>query len=109
MEEAVPTAILLVALAASPPAANIERVCRSALTTALQEDSAAAYRSCIRDEHLALEELRRRWTSYSAEARAVCAEPAGGEVSYIELETCLEMQPGGSLSVQSPPTHAGRH
>ena len=32
-----------------------------------------------------------------------CAEP-GDEVpvSYVELQTCLDMQPGGSLTFQGP-------
>jgi hypothetical protein len=95
-----PTVIFLIALASSLPTIDIEGTCRSARTAALPEDQSAAYDSCMRDEKEAMEKLRSNWTKYSADAHAACAETGGFSLSYVELLTCLEMQPGGSLSIQ---------
>ncbi|MGD0184816.1 MAG: hypothetical protein ABSC25_06140 [Roseiarcus sp.] len=97
-----PTVIFLIALASSLPTIDIESTCRSARTAALPEDQSAAYDSCMRDERDAREKLRSDWTKYSADAHAACAETGGFSLSYVELLTCLEMQPGGSLSIQQP-------
>ena len=88
------------ALTTSLPKANIERACRDAQQAALPESRSSAYKACIRDEHTAFEQLRQRWANYSAEARATCGG-LGSEVSpsYVEMQTCLEMQPGGSFSM----------
>jgi hypothetical protein len=46
--------------------------------------------------------LSARWSKYSAVARSACIFEGGGvAASNVELWTCLEMQPGGSLSLQS--------
>ncbi len=94
------TVIFLIALAISLPTINIETTCRSARAAALPEDQSAAYDSCMRDEQDARERLRGSWTKYSADAHAACNEEGGFSLSYVELLTCLEMQPGGSLSIE---------
>lgn len=96
--------ILLVALAGGVPSFDIESVCREARNAALPEDQPAAYDSCMRDERDSHDKLQRAWPKYSAEARSSCSEDGGFSLSYVELWTCLEMQPGGSLSVE--PTNA---
>ena len=56
----------------------------------------------MRDEQAARDKLTARWSHYSATARSACLGDGGGVApSYVELWTCLEMQPGGSLSLQS--------
>jgi hypothetical protein len=50
-----------------------------------------------------LNELRRKWARYPIKARATCAAPDGISISYVELQTCLEMQQGGSFDT----TNAG--
>ena len=46
--------------------------------------------------------LAARWTHYNATARSACLGDGGGvAASNVELWTCFEMQPGGSLSLQS--------
>ena len=93
----------VVALADSLPTASIESICRDAQSAALPESKAAAYQSCLHDERAALKELRQKWAHYSAQARATCAEPGGGAlISYVELQTCLDMQSGGSLASPVP-------
>lgn len=93
----------IVALADSLPTASIESICRGAQSAALPESKAAAYRSCLQEEGAARDELRQKWAHYSAEARASCAEPSQGvAISYVELQTCLDMQSGGSLAKPVP-------
>ena len=88
-----------VALADSLPTASIESVCRDLQSAALPESKAAAYQSCLQDERAARDELRKKWAHYSAEARSSCAEPSQGvAISYVELQTCLDMPSGGSLA-----------
>ena len=85
----------------SLPTASIEGICRDAQSAALPESKAAAYRACVHDERAAYDELRKKWPRYSAKSRVTCAEPGdGAAISYVELQTCLDMQPGGSLTTQ---------
>jgi len=93
---------LLIALASSAPAINIDATCQAARDAALPEDRAGAYQSCVRDEQSARDQIQSKWTKYSASAHAACAETGGFSLSYVELMTCLEMQPGGSLSIAAP-------
>ncbi|MGO4870743.1 MAG: hypothetical protein ACLPGW_09050 [Roseiarcus sp.] len=91
---------LLIALAGAPPSVSLASICQSAQAAALPEDKKAAYDSCVRDENDALDRLRAKWAHYSAAARAACVGSDAVTLSYVELLTCLEMQPGGSLSLQ---------
>jgi hypothetical protein len=93
----------MIALNDSLPTASVESICRDAQSAALPESKAAAYQSCLHDERAALNELRQKWAHYPAQARATCAEPSGGAlISYVELQTCLDMQSGGSLAKPVP-------
>jgi hypothetical protein len=83
------------------PKTNIESACRDAQSAAPPEQRSASYQSCVHDERLAFEQLRQSWAKVPAAARETCAEPEDGvPFSYVELQTCLEMQPGGSLTVE---------
>jgi hypothetical protein len=87
--------------AAPLPKTNIESACRDAQSAAPPEQRSASYQSCVHDERLAFEQLRQSWAKVPAAAREICAEPDNGvPFSYVELQTCLEMQPGGSLTVE---------
>ena len=84
------------------PTANIESICRDAQSAA-PELGPIAYDACIRDEHSAFEQLRQRWANYSVEARETCLEPGNVvPISYVEIQTCLQTQPGGSLTIPGP-------
>jgi hypothetical protein len=52
--------------------------------------------SCTRDETNAKDELAKRWSSYAASAKKDCIGESsiGGDQSYVELLTCLEMTTG---------------
>ena len=51
---------------------------------------------CTKDETDAKNQLAKRWSQYDASAKKTCIEESsiGGERSYVELLTCLEMSPG---------------
>ena len=92
-----------VAAADSLPTASIESICRDAQSAALPESKAAAYQSCATDERRAYDQLRQKWSRYPTGARVTCAEPGHGvPISYVEFQTCLEMRPGGSLTIEGP-------
>ena len=52
--------------------------------------------ACARDETQAKNELAKRWSSFSASQKKECIGEGsvGGEQSYVELLTCLEMSTG---------------
>jgi hypothetical protein len=94
---------LAVAADATLPTANVESMCQAEQSAAPPGSKASDFQSCVNDERKALNELRRKWASYPTKARATCAVPDGISTSYVELQTCLEMQPGGSFDA----TNAG--
>jgi len=95
--------IFLLAFAGSLPTVDMAVICRSARAAALPEDRSTAYAGCLRAEQDASDQLRRKWTKYSPDAHEACTQTGQYSFSYVELLTCLEMQPGGSLSIQAPP------
>jgi hypothetical protein len=94
-------ALALIALTSAPPAIDMAAICKDAQATVLPEDRQAAYDGCVLDEQNARDKLKAKWGHYSAAARSACVGDGGVAQSYVELWTCLEMQPGGSLSLQS--------
>jgi hypothetical protein len=51
---------------------------------------------CKKDEIDAKDQLTKSWSQYDASAKKTCIEESsiGGERSYVELLTCLEMATG---------------
>jgi hypothetical protein len=98
---------LAFAAGATLPTANIESMCQDELATtpgskaptfgASPPPSPSSVQSCVNDERTAFNELRREWARYPIDARGTCATPDGAPISYVELQACLDMQPGGSL------------
>ena len=52
--------------------------------------------ACTKDETDAKNELEKRWSQFGASEKGFCVgeSSAGGEQSYVELLTCLEMSTG---------------
>ena len=52
--------------------------------------------SCTKDETDAKNELEKRWSQFGASEKGFCVgeSSTGGERSYVELLTCLEMSTG---------------
>jgi hypothetical protein len=92
----------LIALAASMPATNIDNACQATKTGAAPSDQKNAFESCVHDESAARDERKQKWGSFSVASKNDCAEPKGGPFSYVELLTCLEMQPGSDFAAPKP-------
>jgi hypothetical protein len=96
--------LFLMVLAASVPHVDPKHICQPARDAALPEEKASAYDSCIHDEQAAREQLSQKWASFSANARATCAEPDAAMTSYVEMLTCLEMQSGSVFGIVRQPS-----
>ena len=72
-----------------PPAFDIARNCNEETAGSVIGGPA----SCIKDETDAKNQLAKSWSSYSASQKKECVGESsiGGEKSYVELLTCLEM------------------
>ena len=75
-----------------PPAFDIARNCREEVVGA----AIATPESCAKDETDAKNELTKRWSQFGASEKKFCFGEAdiGGDQSYVELLTCLEMSTG---------------
>ena len=58
--------------------------------------------SCVKDENDAKDQLAKSWSGFSASAKRSCIgeSTVGGDQSYVELLTCLEMSSGGQFSTK---------
>jgi hypothetical protein len=104
-------ALLVIALSAPQPgAAAADRVpsidiiknCSFEAESGLNPQQTKAH--CIQDEKTAKEQLGREWSKFDAGLKRECMEltAIGGEQSYVELRTCLEM-PSGSAGNKNAP------
>jgi hypothetical protein len=75
----------------SLPKLDLRATCRRAQPLVAGEED--AYQSCLTDEVGAQKELSHKWFSFRAEARAICTRETqiGGDPSFVELITCLEL------------------
>ncbi len=89
--------LLLIALAAPAPNADLESICRSVRSNALPDEKASAFENCVNEEREAQQKVQKQWTKVSPNARADCAPLAGMPFSYVAVLTCLNMQPGGDF------------
>ena len=71
------------------PEFNITRNCNKEIGTT----GIGGVKPCDNDEIEAKNQLAKRWSSYGASQKEVCVRESseGGEKSYVELLTCLEM------------------
>src|SRR5579871_4689794 len=74
------------------PAFDIAKNCREEVAGGINSGA-----SCSKDETDAKNELAKRWSEFSAADKKACVGESaiGGEESYVELLTCLEMSGGG--------------
>src|ERR1700730_15403920 len=77
-------------------------------------------KNCLDSEHATRDEIAKQWSSFSAADKTACTNEAtmGGESSYTELLTCLEMardvralhseaeKPSAPAARPPPPGHA---
>ena len=74
-----------------PPAFDIAKNCREEVVGTI-----ATVQSCTKDETDAKNELTKRWPQFGASQKKSCVGESdiGGDKSYVELLTCLEMATG---------------
>lgn len=74
------------------PTLNVERSCRGAVTSGVVEKR--SLEACVESEHKARETLIKDWKQFSASDRSKCLQTStmGGQGSYVEYLTCLEME-----------------
>jgi hypothetical protein len=73
------------------PAFDIARNCKEEITGGV-----TSIESCTRSETDAKNELAKRWSQFGASDKKFCisSSSTGGDQSYVELLTCLEMSTG---------------
>ena len=97
-----PSVLLLGAQLATPvadnvPTLNIEPLCqgiaRQGGSSFHDPEIGKEKRDCVQSEQQVREELVKQWSSFSAADKNACIQEAtmGGDSSYTELLTCLEM------------------
>src|SRR5215469_4205800 len=90
-------ASLLVPVVDRVPSLNVEQVCdgiaQQGGVSFHDPNIAVEKKNCLDSEHAIRDELTKQWSSFSATDKTACTNEAtmGGESSYTELLTCLEM------------------
>jgi hypothetical protein len=87
--------VLAAALAATFPAVEVQRHCLHAEAAALPERRASIHENCVHEEEKARAVLSQRWTTFPVAARQLCI--GGGQASYVEILTCLQVQSNDDL------------
>jgi hypothetical protein len=90
------TSQLVIAVADTVPELNVERSCRAQASRTNPLGSGAlggTAEDCLRSEQAARDKLRTEWSQFSTAVRQRCTSTStmGGEPSYVELLTCLEI------------------
>lgn len=81
----------------STPVLDVEQVCRGIAAqggvTFHDPEIAKAKKDCLDSEQVVRDELVKKWGGFDGSDRAHCVTETkmGGELSYTELVTCLEM------------------
>ena len=88
---------LLIPIVDSVPTLNVEQVCTGIAQQGgvTFHDSATAQekKDCLDSEQAIRDELAKQWSSFNGDDKIHCTNESrmGGESSYTELLTCLEM------------------
>ena len=114
---------LILTVADSVPDLNVEQVCEGIAqqggVTFRDPAIAQEKKNCIDSEQATRQELVKQWSSFSIADKTSCVNESrmGGESSYTELLTCLEMardvramraEPQGASSGTSGPAKPAR-
>jgi len=94
------------------PTFNINRNCSSEAAAGVDIQSTMA--DCVRDEVDAKKQLDQEWSKLGSDRKRECVgeSTTGGDQSYVELITCLEMsspQWNGDQTVGQAPSNAQHH
>jgi hypothetical protein len=123
-------ASLVISVIDGVPSLNVEQVCEGIAqqggVSFHDPNIAVEKKNCLDSEHATRDELVKQWSTFSAADKSACTNEAtmGGDSSYTELLTCLEMardvrtlhseaeKPGATAAPKSgavppaPPGHA---
>jgi hypothetical protein len=98
------------ARADDPPALNVEQLCRGIASQSADPlaggEPRVGFERCMEAERQDREQLQKVWSSFAPEDRRHCVAETkmGGESSYTELITCLEMaRDVKTMKTQAPP------
>jgi hypothetical protein len=89
--------VMPVAAGDGVPQLNVEQVCKGIAeqggVTFRDPQVAQEKKNCIESEQAVREQLVKQWSSFAGDDRTHCINESvmGGESSYTELLTCLEM------------------
>jgi hypothetical protein len=90
-------ASLIISVVDSVPSLNVEQVCEGIAqqggVSFHDPNIAVEKKNCLDSEHATRDELVKQWSTFSAADKSACTNEAtmGGDSSYTELLTCLEM------------------
>jgi hypothetical protein len=108
---------LMMPVADSVPTLNVEQVCQGIAqqggVTFHDPQIAQEKKDCLDSEQATRDELVKQWSSFSPPDKTACTNEArmGGDSSYTELLTCLEMardvrkmrtEPGNATTAPKP-------
>jgi hypothetical protein len=106
---------LLVHVSADIPRLNVQQVCEGIAIqggSSFHDQSVAKdTQDCLQSENEVRQELARRWSTFTASDKTHCINESemGGDSSYTELLTCLEMAHDvhnlGDEQTSSKPAH----
>jgi len=88
---------LIMPVVDSVPTLNVDEVCQGIAqqggVSFHDTDIAEEKKNCLDSEHAIRDELAKEWSSFSPADKVACTNESkmGGESSYTELLTCLEM------------------
>jgi len=86
--------ILMVA-SNGPPTVDIRATCQisvNAVLTTFGRTFTETLDSCVQQQNAALEQIKKNWATYPADAKAHCIQTGVYLPSYIEWLTCFEME-----------------
>ena len=79
------------------PSLKVEQLCRGIVSMSADPlaggEPSVTFERCMQAERADREQLRKEWSTFSPDDKKHCVAEAkeGGELSYTELITCLEM------------------
>ena len=88
------------------PGFDVSATCNEAKKFSTGEQKENDYRGCLADERRAKAELERTWSSFKASDKSQCVEE-GPDPSYVELQTCLQLDVGKKIGDTDVPQIGG--
>lgn len=88
------------------PHFNVSATCNEARKFSTGEQKDNDYRGCLADEGRAKAELEKVWSSLKAADKSQCVEE-GPDPSYVELQTCLQLDVDKKIGATQVPQIGG--